>query len=177
MVSWDEAESVVPSGSLRSPLSAGVGAHKASVSDDFERYSWHDNAVHGIRIVEGADGCGGEVILDIDFIVEWLPPDGGDHAFRFRIAPADLTFHDVTELVIAVDYASSAAALQPMTIHEIHREVVTYPNGHSSFAWKIEINWPRHSFISFRSSGFLQVPRMQPITSGAQYLSPAQRRP
>jgi hypothetical protein len=146
-----------------------------SVSDEFKSFSWHDNAVHGIRIVEGADGCSGELILDIDFIVEWLPPEGGTDAFWFRIAPTGLQFHDVTELVISVNYAASTAALQPMTIHEIHREVVTYPNGHSSFAWKIEINWPRNSFISFRSDGFTQVTRKPPIKSGAQCLSPAER--
>jgi hypothetical protein len=146
-----------------------------SAPDDFESYNWHDNAVHGIRIVEGADGCSGELILDIDFIAEWLKPKDGNDAFCFRIAPADLTFHDVTELVISVNYAASTAALQPMTIHEIHREIFTYPNDHSSFAWKIEINWPRNSFISFHSSSFSQVTRKPPITSGSQYLSPQER--
>lgn len=146
-----------------------------SLPERFEDYSWHDNAIHGFRIVEGPDGCGGELILDIDFIVEWLPPQGENNAFGFRIAPAHLTFHDVTDLVISVDYASSTAAVQPMTIHEIHREVVTYPTGYSSFAWKIEINWPRNSFISFRSPGFTQALKGEPIVSGAQYLSPSQR--
>ena len=148
-----------------------------AASDDFENYGWHDNAIHAIRIVEGPDGCSGDLVLDIDFILEWLPPEGGEKAFRFRIAPTDLTFHDVTKLVISVDYASSTASFQPMTIHEIHREVVTYPNGYSSFAWKIEINWPRNGLISFRSSGFTQSSRKEPITSDAQYLSPSERGP
>lgn len=147
------------------------------MSDDFGSHTWHDNAVHAIRIAEGSDGCSGEFILDIDFIVEWMAPEAGDNAFRFRIAPTDLIFHDVTESVISVDYASSNAALQPMTVHEIHREVFTYPNGHSSFAWRIDINWPRNSFISFHSSGFAQVARMPPVASGAQYLSPLERSP
>lgn len=143
--------------------------------EHFEDYCWHDNAIHGFRIIEGPDGCGGELVLDIDFIVEWLPPHGEDNAFGFRIAAAHLTFHDVSDLVISVDYASSTAAVQPMTIHEIHREVVTYPNGYSTFAWRIEINWPRNSFISFHAPGFTQTLRGEPIVSGAQYLSPSQR--
>jgi hypothetical protein len=146
-----------------------------SLPESFEDYSWHDNAIHGFRIVEGPDGCGGELILDIDFIIEWLPPQTEEKAFEFRIAPADLKFQDTTDLIISVDYASCSAALQPMTIHEIHREVVTYPNGYSSFEWKIEINCPRNSFISFRSPGFTQVLTAAPIVSGAQYLSPSQR--
>lgn len=143
--------------------------------NDFESFCWHDNAIHGIRIVEGPDGCSGELILDIDFIVEWLPPEAGENAYQFRIAPSNLVFHEVTDLVISVNYAASTAALQPMTIHEIHREIVTYPNGYTSFAWKIEINWPRNGFISFSSKGFTQNARMQAIASGAQYLSPAER--
>lgn len=146
-----------------------------SLPERFEDYSWHDNAIHGFRIVEGPDGCGGELVLDVDFIAEWLQPQRENKAFGFRIAPAYLTFHDVTDLVISVDYVCSTAAVQPMTIHEIHREVVTYPNGFSSFAWKIEINWPRNSFISFHSPGFMETLRGEPIVSGAQYLAPSQR--
>ena len=153
-----------------------VGGHILSAPDQFDSYSWHDNAIHGFRIVEGPDGCSGELILDIDFIAEWLPPQNESNAFQFRIAPADLTFHEVTELVISVDYALCSAALQPMTIHEIHREAVTYPNGYSSFAWQIEVNWPRNSFISFRAPGFTQALRAEPIASGAQYLLPSLRK-
>lgn len=145
--------------------------------DRFEDYCWHDNAIHGLRIVEGDEACYGDIILDIDFILEWLPPQGEDNAFRFKVAPANLTFHEVTDLVVFVDYAASTAALQPMTIHEIHREVITHPNGHSALTWKVEINWPQNSFISFHSSGFTQVLRAEPIVSGAQYLSPSQRAP
>ena len=152
-----------------------VGGHVVALPEQFEDYCWHDNAIHGFHIVEGDDGCSGDLVLDIDFILEWLQPEGDDNAFGFKVAPANLTFHEVTDLVVSVDYAASTAAFQPMTIHEIHREVVTYPNGHSSFNWKVEINWPRNSFISFRSSGFTQVLRAEPIVSGAQYLSPSQR--
>lgn len=141
----------------------------------FEDFCWHDNAIHGLRIVESDDGCSGDLILDIDFILEWVAVQGDDHAFAFKVAPANLTFHEVIDLVVSIDYASSSAAHQPMTIHEIHREAFTSPSGYSSFAWKVELNWPRNSFISFRSSGFTQSLRAEPILSGAQYLSPSQR--
>lgn len=146
-----------------------------SVAAHYEDYSWHDNAIHGLRIAEGTDGCSGELILDIDYIIEWLPPQSEENAFGFRIAPANLTFREVTDLVISIDYASSTAALQPMMIHEIHREAVSYSTGYSSFAWRVEINWPSNSFISFHSPDFTQVLRAEPIVSGAQYLSPSQR--
>lgn len=143
-------------------------------TDDFEQIQWHDNAIHGIRIVEGDDECLGDLVLDVDFIVEWLPPVNG--MFSFRIAPADLTFHKVSDLVISVDYASATAVVQPMVIHEIHREAISYPNGYSEYSWRIEINWPTNSVITFKASGFTQQLRMEPITSGAQYLSPQERK-
>jgi hypothetical protein len=135
---------------------------------------WHDNAIHAFRIREGEDGCSGELILDIDFILEWLAPV--EHSFNFRIAPADLTFHEVTDLVVSIDYASATAATQPMTIHEIRREAISYPNGHRSFKWNIEINWPPKGLISFQSIGFTQSLRMEPVVSGAQYLQAAERK-
>ncbi len=142
-------------------------------TEDFDKIQWHDNAIHGFRILEGEDGFGGELILDIDFIVEWLGPF--NNSFSFRIAPADLTFHDMSDLVISVDYAAMPSAVQPMQIAEIHRESITYPNGFTTFNWKIEIGWPPDGFIKFVSPGFTQKLRRRPITSKSQYLSELQR--
>jgi len=140
---------------------------------DFEKLCWHDNAIHGFKIREGDDGCSGELDLDIDYILEWLPPE--DNRFKFRISPATLTFHDVTDLVISVDYASSTASLQPMTIQEIKKEAKLYPNGYSSFTWEIEMNWPKDSFLKFVSRGFTQTLRKEPVVSEGQYLSASER--
>jgi hypothetical protein len=67
--------------------------------NDFQSMCWHDNAIHGISIREGDDGCGGELDLDIDYILEWIEPE--NNSFSFRIAPTTLTFHDVSDLVIS----------------------------------------------------------------------------
>lgn len=145
------------------------------MTGQFDSFTWHDNAIHGFRIAEGPDGCSGQLTLDIDFIVQWLPPTGEESAFAFVLAPADLVFHEVTDLVVSIDYASCSAALQPMMIDQIHRERYSYPNGHSSFSWRIDINWPQNSFLSFHSPLMSQDLRGQPISSGAQYLTPVER--
>lgn len=151
-------------------------SHSVPRPEQFTDFCWHDNAIHGFRLIEGSDGCSGELVLDIDYIVEWLAPKGGDNRFGFRVAPADLRFHEVTDLIISIDYASSHAAFQPMVIHAIQREVMIYPNGFSSFAWRIEINWPENSYISFRANGFTQLLRAEPIISNSQSLPPSQRK-
>ena len=143
-----------------------------TTSTDFDAMSWHDNAVHAIRIVESEGGVG-ELVLDIDFIVEWLPPDNG--AFAFRIAPSDLVFHEVSKLVVSINYAAMPAAVQPMIIHEIQREPVRYANGHGSFVWRIEGSWPPNALLTFEASGFTQTVRSPPKVSGAQYLPASER--
>lgn len=143
-------------------------------TENFENMCWHDNAIHGFKIREGDDGFSGELDLDIDYILEWLPPE--NNKYQFKISPATLTFHDVTELVISIDYAKSTASLQPMTISEIKRDVKTYPNGHSTFSWEIEMNWPKESFLRFESRGFTQTLRNVLVISERQSLSASERK-
>lgn len=148
---------------------------EAMTTDRFEDLGWHDNAIHAFRIAEGDDGCSGQLTLDIDYIVKWISPIDEGGRFSFVVSPADLVFHEVTDLVISIDYASCSASLQPMMIGEIQREVFTYPNGYSSFSWKIELNGPEDSFISFHSPRMSQVLKGEAVRSTSQWLMPSQR--
>ncbi len=129
---------------------------------DFPNMSWHDNHVHGLQIVEGADGAG-ELILDIDHILEWLQPSEG--TFAFRVAPATLTFHQVMGLRVEIDYASATAGIVPPSIDEIVRE---------ESRWTIRIGWP-HGQIVFSGNGFTQVLRGTPVVYDHQCLEPQER--
>jgi hypothetical protein len=60
----------------------------------FDEMSWHDNPVHGLRIVEGPYEAG-ELILDLDYILEWIKDEEG---FRFRTPPTHLRFREGTNL-------------------------------------------------------------------------------
>lgn len=141
--------------------------------DKFDQMSWHDNAIHGFRIIEGPENAFGQLVLDIDFIEEWLQNEDG--SFSFKVVPSDLIFNDVSDLVVSIDYASVTAAVQPMTIGEISREPISYPNGQGSYKWTVDINWPSKSSLKFEASGFKLSKRMASVTTGAQYLSPKER--
>jgi len=52
----------------------------------FNEMSWHDNHVHGLRVVEGVHSAG-TLVLDIDYIPEWLH---NGQQYKFRIVPAHL---------------------------------------------------------------------------------------
>lgn len=152
-------------------VSQNVPGHQWT-NDDFDSLSWHDNHIHGFAVREGEYGEG-ELILDIDFILEWLC-DSATRSCDFRLAPATLTFHRVSNLVVTLDYAQPTAALAPASMAGITREPYVYPNGYKSYRWAIEINWPTGS-ISFLAEGFTQVLRASPVLSAQQCLSPAER--
>jgi hypothetical protein len=134
---------------------------------DFDRLSWHDNHVHGLHIREGEYGAGG-LTLDIDYIVEWLCPVG--EAVTFRLAPADLTFHDVTDLRIQVDYAVATAGTTPFSIAGIER----MPVASGGYRWTIALSWPRGG-ITFHASGFRQILRAAAVVRSQQGLTAADR--
>jgi hypothetical protein len=136
---------------------------------EFDQMSWHDNHVHALRIVETGDGAG-DLILDVDHIVEWIK---GDPGFQFRIVPVTLTFHDVMFLRMSLDYATPTAAFGPFMIHAIERRTEQRPR-YLAHLWKVEISWPRGE-ITFEARGFTQRAMAGPVLSQGQCLSAEER--
>lgn len=119
-------------------------------NEDLDSLSWHDNHVHALRLAEGEDGTG-ELELDIDHILEWMPEGG---SFRYRIAPAQLRFFGVTDLRIDVDWARSSAPMGPFSIDGIERRVEQRTH-YKAVCWRIPVNFPCGE-ISFEATGFEQ---------------------
>jgi hypothetical protein len=134
----------------------------------FDEMSWHDNHVHGLRIREGHHGHG-ELDLDIDYILEWLCPNEG--TFAFRVAPATLTFINVFDLRIEIDYAAATAGITPFSIDGITREAA---GSGGDPRWTLELNWPKGA-ISFTASGFRQILRAPAIVTSSQTLTEHER--
>ena len=137
----------------------------------FDGMSWHDNHVHALRIVATGDGEG-DLILDIDHIVEWIKGEGG--GFQFRILPVTLTFHGVTSLRMSLDYATPTAAFGPFMIHDIERRQEQRAR-YVAQLWKIAVSWPVGE-LTFEGRGFTQKSSGEPVLSGGQYLTPEERR-
>jgi hypothetical protein len=138
-------------------------------TEDFEDMSWHDAHVHGFRIVqnEGDDGSA-ELILDIDYIVEWLR---GETHCSFVVAQATLQFHRVSGLKLSLDYVTPGAGMCAFSIAGIKRQPVT---AYSSYKWSMVINWPSGK-LEFDSPGFTQRTTGPSITQSGQSLVPSQR--
>ncbi len=148
----------------------GEGVDYLWTDAEFERMSWHDNHVHALHIVEGEHGAG-ELLLDLDYILEWVcVPDA---RARFRILPATLRFLDVSGLRIELDYAQATAALVPFCLDRIERRVERRER-HEAQVWTLVINWPLGE-ISFEASGFEQRGSGAPLMCDEQRLPAAKR--
>jgi len=149
---------------------------------DFDCLSWHDCSIHGFELLTGDadhDDWTNDFVLDIDFIAVWSC--GVDGGARFGVAPATLTFHNVTDLQVRIDWSVSGCqvAMHPPGIGNIEREEVVDHQlrlDRPYYAWTVRLNWPDGGVIRFGAVGFTQRLRAEPVEMASQYLSSAQRR-
>lgn len=149
----------------------------------FDALSWHDNHVYGFYLSLGDVARGdwrSDFVLDIDHIVEWVC--GIDGRAQFRVAPATLTFHHVTDLRLDIGWAQTGfqVGLHPVSIAAIartpvHNQKICFDRPY--YAWRIEANWPQGGAIAFGASGFTQALRAEPVLIAEQWLSPLDRPP
>ena len=143
--------------------------------------SWHDNLIYALHIrAPDADARDwrSELILDIDHIVEWIcAPEG---KAQFRVAPATLVFHDVTDLVVRLDMSGAVPlALNEWSIAAIGSSPAPHPGQAPAlpyYRWRIALNLPSNGEIAFGASGYTQTLRAEPVLTDNQRL-PATERP
>jgi hypothetical protein len=162
------------------------GSHMTPVAAEtaaFDRLSWHDNAVHGLRIDVGDPDRGqwhSRLILDIDNIVEWLC--GTDGRTQFRVAPATLAFENATDLSIQLPERGygTQISLNPLSIDRIEREGVTDQRiclDRPYWRWSIRFNDPEGGLIAFGASGFRLALRAEPLLTAEQRYPTDRSRP
>ena len=155
---------------------------KIYTESDFDQLSWHDCHIWGLELRPGDPDEGdwtSDLVLDIDFIVEWLC--GVDGGAQFRVAPATLVFHGVTDPSINIDWGDSGfrTALHAVSIDRIERERVQEQKVYLDrpyYSWRILLNWPKSGAITFGAVGFTQTLRTEAVLTDQQSLSPGQRR-
>lgn len=132
---------------------------------DFEDMGWHDATVHALAVEPEAHDPG-RLLVDLDYILEWLPPVPPDTAFRFWVVPATLVFDHAWDLAVNVDLHACALDLQLNALGRTSGQ----PFGRST--WTLD----GHNFtIEVTSEGFRQYLRTRPILSTSQRLGLAER--
>ncbi len=148
---------------------------------DFERLSWHDCHIWGLDFHVGQPEEGdwtSDLVLDIDFIIEWMC--GVTGGAQFRVAPATLAFHGVTDPRITIDWRNSGfqVALHGVSIDRIDRERVSNQKVYLDrpyYGWRILLNWPKAGEIAFGAVGFTQTLLAEPVLTNRQHLSLQER--
>jgi hypothetical protein len=148
---------------------------------DFDRLSWHDCHIWAVEVRAGDPDDGdwtSDLALDIDFIVEWIC--GVDGGGQFRVAPATLVFHGVTDPKIDIDWGRSGSqvALHPVSIGNVTRERIQNQKVYLDrpyYSWRILLNWPDGGEITFGAVGFTQTLRAEPVLTEHQCLSLSER--
>lgn len=149
--------------------------------EDLDQLTWHDCSIWGLELrATGVEDEGtSDLALDIDFIVEWLC--GVDGPAQFRVAPATLVFHGVTDLRVLIEcsYAGSyQMAPYPAQIDRIERRRIEDQRvflDRPYYAWTIPLNMPTPGVIEFGAYGFTQTLRTEPVLTKSQQL-PYRRR-
>jgi hypothetical protein len=149
---------------------------------DFDTLSWHDCHIWGIDVRAGNADEGdwtSDLALDIDYIVEWVCAP--DTPTQFRVAPASLVFHGVTDLRINITWQPTGfqVSLHPVSIAQIERRPIENQKvflDRPYYSFRIVTNWPDGGEVAFGAVGFTQTLRADPVTIDDQRLTLRSRR-
>lgn len=144
--------------------------------DNFDPHKFHDNLVHGISM--SVEGYSSELRLDVDYIADWPPCVLGDsHRVEFTVVRGLVTFQDVTDLCVKIDWGDSGytTAVSGPYIDVLQREkIVTSLRLPNYFRWKIIFTDGRSS-ITFGASSMSFVTHGSLVKVDRQYLTDQER--
>ena len=121
---------------------------------DFEQMNWHDCHIHAFSFNDNY-----ELLLDIDYLFEWIQPKKGSRYYKFWIAPCTLIFENVYHMVFESEHK------QPI-IDYIDRSNPQRPKNAEYIGKDFEYDWDIVMIsgeMTFRSVGFKQYVRQMPI--------------
>jgi hypothetical protein len=132
---------------------------------DFDQMNWHDNEVHAIAL-EPALPEPGRLLLDIDYIVQWVPPQPPSRLLSFWICPATLVFDPASDLTTEIDLEGFSFSL---SLESVQR---SGPGEHGIFEWTLDGD---RFTVGLHASGFTQYLRRAPVHSSRTGLTVDER--
>ena len=135
---------------------------------DYESMGWHDARVWAFALFPETN----EFVLDLDYIVRWIPPQGDETFYTFWTAPATLVFRNVHDLNFDVGFSYFTSLVDLQRSHPGTPKNVDYIDSKIEWLWVLEF---LSGEISLRSIGFTQYFRRKPIQAQRQTLSLEER--
>ena len=128
---------------------------------DLDVMSFHDVHVRAFC----ADPESYELLMDLDYLFQWVAPGEGETYFRFWVAPVTLVFENVHD--VRLDLKSSQGDIE---IAKLHREEGTLtPNGlFTEHRYRFEC---QEGELSLIATGFRMYVRSPPVLVSTQSLT------
>jgi hypothetical protein len=139
---------------------------------DFEIMSWHDVMIHALAVIPREYDY--EIMMDIDYLFEWIHPEPPDNFYSFLLAPATLSFSGVWDVNSQI--STRIRVLEPLQIRDIQRTNERRINNSNIVTWDWIVTLLQGS-INFNGPGFTQHIRQKPIKYGSHILPEEQRGP
>ncbi len=144
---------------------------KIWTEEDFELMGWHDANIYGMIIEKEEESWQANLIFDIDYIFEWVHPSPPQEYFSFWVAPCTLVFKEVFDLKINIDCRGSAFDLLEIADLNLISKYEQEP-GVTIYEWCLDL---QEGDIRFKSLGFEQIVKKNPIYGNSQVLSNDER--
>jgi hypothetical protein len=154
-------------------------------SSAFDQVNLHDVNVYGFFVQRR--GFEISFILDIDYLAEWILLE--NNRFEFLVVPATLTFLNVVDLQIHLDWGASLRREEPygvisnfsgeVMIYDFRRFAYTDPIYTERSYMRYELNFsdPLDGRISLGARDFTIIGRQEGVRSSRSTFDPVQRVP
>ena len=147
-------------------VSTGPAVAKTVWTDaDFDAMDWHDNAIHAVAL-EPVPDHPGRLLLDLDYIVEWVAPEAPATTLSFWICPATLVFDRAWDLTTDIDLRGWSFQL---SLDAITR---SGPDERGISDWTLSGD---NFTIALSARGFTQYLRRPPIHCPGWFLTVGER--
>ena len=124
--------------------------------------SFHDCHVHGLRWQRDRFTFS----VELQYILEWIEPSDGSSGYRVLISEGRVTFQNVDDLKVSMDWSGVALDSQIASVRVLKTR--TTPNGRVQRYFEIEFADPE-ALISLWSTGYevklLKEPVISEVTS------------
>ena len=118
---------------------------------DFENMDWNDNTIHAFAYTKT-----GELLLDIDYIFEWVEPkEEKDRYYKYWLAPCTLIFENADDVV----FDMGMSLPHHRKIEGISTDIPENPTLETQYNWLIETT---NGEIALKATGYKQYVRQQP---------------
>ncbi len=135
---------------------------------DFDRMGWHDCVIHAFAFQPERY----ELLIDLDYIFEWIQPKPDETHYQFWIAPATLRFENAYDISFDLETCGGLSLSSLKRDNPRRPRNADYIGHEEEWEWTLDTN---EGQITLQSVGYKQFIRARPRLMPAQSLDLGER--